>query len=214
MTHTDVRPPRPVPAQRPLTALRPHERRVTVSLPGAPPVLRAGVRHLLAGFADRVAVVPEGADCDVQLVDDAYSLGPAGPVDGSVPMVVLVRDGDAAAAHRARQRGAAVVLPASVEGPALLGALETAARNGEVPVAPPGVLEDLATALSRREREVVAGICAGLSNEEIARELYLSINSVKSYVRTAYRKMGVTRRPQAVAWGIEQGYGTGTLATG
>ena len=34
---------------------------------------------------------------------------------------------------------------------------------------------------------------------------YLSPNTVKTYVRSAYRKMGVTTRAQAVAWGIENG---------
>jgi NarL family two-component system response regulator LiaR len=33
----------------------------------------------------------------------------------------------------------------------------------------------------------------------------LSINSVKTYIRTAYAKMGVTRRSQAVLWGIQHG---------
>nr|NLD40837.1 response regulator transcription factor [Actinomycetales bacterium] len=59
--------------------------------------------------------------------------------------------------------------------------------------------------LTARESEVVALITSGLTNEEIARNCYLSINSVKTYIRSAYRKMGVVRRSQAVAWGIENG---------
>ncbi len=55
-------------------------------------------------------------------------------------------------------------------------------------------------ALTPREQDIVSRIARGLSNAEIAEQLYLSINSVKTYVRTAYRKMGVTTRPQAVAW--------------
>ena len=62
-----------------------------------------------------------------------------------------------------------------------------------------------AAGLSPRESEVVALITAGLTNDEIARSCYLSINSVKTYIRSAYRKMGVERRSQAVAWGIENG---------
>ena len=61
--------------------------------------------------------------------------------------------------------------------------------------------------LSPRETEVLQMITEGLSNDEIARRLYLSINSVKTYIRTAYRKIGVTRRPQAVLWGVQQGWG-------
>ena len=49
--------------------------------------------------------------------------------------------------------------------------------------------------------EILDLIKAGHSNQEIAAALYLSINSVKSYIRTAYRKIGVRTRSQAVLWG-------------
>ena len=41
---------------------------------------------------------------------------------------------------------------------------------------------------------------------EIAERSYLSINSVKTYIRTAYRKLGLSRRSQAVRWGLEHGF--------
>lgn len=59
--------------------------------------------------------------------------------------------------------------------------------------------------LSPREAEVISLISQGATNEEIARSCYLSINSVKSYIRSAYRKMGVERRSQAVLWGVRNG---------
>ena len=43
-------------------------------------------------------------------------------------------------------------------------------------------------------------IAQGLTNQEIADRLFISINSVKTYVRTAYRKIEVERRSQAVVW--------------
>ncbi len=60
--------------------------------------------------------------------------------------------------------------------------------------------------LTPRESEVIALITQGLSNNEIAAQGHLSINSVKSYIRSAYRKMGVTRRSQAVLWGVKNGF--------
>ncbi len=57
--------------------------------------------------------------------------------------------------------------------------------------------------LSSREAEVLALITQGYTNNDIASRSYLSINSVKSYIRTAYRKIGVERRSQAVRWGME-----------
>lgn len=59
--------------------------------------------------------------------------------------------------------------------------------------------------LSAREAEVVGLITQGATNAEIARRCFLSANSVKSYIRSAYRKMGVERRSQAVRWGMEHG---------
>jgi DNA-binding NarL/FixJ family response regulator len=59
--------------------------------------------------------------------------------------------------------------------------------------------------LTPRELEVVGLITRGLTNQEIADRAYISINSVKTYVRTAYRKIGVVRRSQAVSWGVQHG---------
>jgi len=60
--------------------------------------------------------------------------------------------------------------------------------------------------LSPREAEVLALICQGLSNDQICDRAYLSINTVKTYVRTLYRKIRVESRTQAVLWGIEHGF--------
>lgn len=54
--------------------------------------------------------------------------------------------------------------------------------------------------LTDREMEVLSLIAQGYSNKEIASALYLSINSIKTYVRTAYRRINVERRTQAVLW--------------
>jgi DNA-binding CsgD family transcriptional regulator len=54
--------------------------------------------------------------------------------------------------------------------------------------------------LSAREAEIVALAVQGLGNEEIARRLVISTNTLKSHLRRAYRKIGVTTREQAVAW--------------
>lgn len=61
--------------------------------------------------------------------------------------------------------------------------------------------------LTSRELEVLAMIARGFSNQEIADAACLSINSIKSYVRGAYSKIGVVTRSQAVAWGVRHGLG-------
>jgi DNA-binding NarL/FixJ family response regulator len=65
-----------------------------------------------------------------------------------------------------------------------------------------------AEGLSEREAEVLGLITQGLTNQEIAARLYLSVNSVKTYIRTAYRKIGATRRTQAVGWAMDHGFTT------
>ncbi len=61
--------------------------------------------------------------------------------------------------------------------------------------------------LTARERETLAHIATGKSNDEIARHMKISVNSVKSYIRSAYRKIGVQSRSQAVLWAVTHGLG-------
>jgi len=112
---------------------------------------------------------------------------------------------------RALEAGADAVLPLSataaeirtVVGKALAGKL--AEQNG--------ASADLhhrrlgaAVGLSPRELDVLREVVNGLSNREIADLFHLSINSVKTYIRSAYRKVGVTTRAQAVSWCVRHGF--------
>ncbi|MBD0312379.1 MAG: response regulator transcription factor, partial [Microcoleus sp. T3-bin5] len=60
-------------------------------------------------------------------------------------------------------------------------------------------------ALSNRECEILKFIAKGHSNQEIANELYLSLGTVKSYVRMLLNKLSVDDRVQAAAVGVRQG---------
>ncbi len=51
--------------------------------------------------------------------------------------------------------------------------------------------------LSERELEVLALLARGLSNRQIANELYLSVETVKTHARTLFRKLDVKNRTQA-----------------
>lgn len=65
--------------------------------------------------------------------------------------------------------------------------------------------------LTVRERETLGHIATGKSNDEIARQMQISLNSVKSYIRNAYRKTGVQSRSQAVLWAVSHGLGAEAL---
>lgn len=55
----------------------------------------------------------------------------------------------------------------------------------------------LVAALTGRERDVVAGLARGLSNAELARELFVSETTVKTHLASAFAKLGVDNRAQA-----------------
>ena len=85
-------------------------------------------------------------------------------------------------------------------GPAVTRRLVTdfAARGAAKPA------EDLAL-LSPRERDVLMGLARGRSNAEIADELVVATETVKSHVGEVLRKLGLRDRIQAVVWAYEHG---------
>ena len=60
--------------------------------------------------------------------------------------------------------------------------------------------------ITDRESEILALITQGKSNAEVATLTYLSPNTVKSYIRSVYRKIGADSRTQAVLWGVAHGF--------
>ncbi len=66
---------------------------------------------------------------------------------------------------------------------------------------PPDAEAGLIEPLSMRELEVLQVIAEGLSNQEVANRLYLSLHTVKVHARNIYAKLGAKNRTQAVAKG-------------
>jgi LuxR family maltose regulon positive regulatory protein len=60
-------------------------------------------------------------------------------------------------------------------------------------------IDGLYEALSPRELEILRLVCQGLSNQEIARQLVLSVGTVKFHIHNIFGKLGVRDRPQAIA---------------
>lgn len=59
--------------------------------------------------------------------------------------------------------------------------------------------------LSRRELEVLEQMAQGLSNQEIADKLFVSLNTIKTHSTQLFEKMEVKRRTQAVDMGKKLG---------
>jgi DNA-binding NarL/FixJ family response regulator len=58
--------------------------------------------------------------------------------------------------------------------------------------------------LTPREREVLRLLADGRSNEEIGRELFISAETVRGYIRKAMEKLGADTRTEAVALALRQ----------
>ncbi len=189
-------------------------------------VILAGVAHMFDQYQDRIAVVeldankPVAEDVDIALFD-AFA-----QPEADTDLETLVRNRHArrvavytwnfrsALIEAALAKGASGYLSKALPAREMVAAIE-AIHRGETVVseAPrgnrltvgldwPGRTEGL----SERESEILALITQGKSNAEIAEIVYLSINSIKSYIRSAYRKIGVTNRVEAVLWGVEHGF--------
>jgi DNA-binding NarL/FixJ family response regulator len=124
------------------------------------------------------------------------------------PVLVFTWSRSPSSVRRSLAAGARGFLSKGASSDDLASAVETVARGETMTPAkrrqagtPNGVAE-----LSTREGEVLDLICLGLSNLEIADQLFVSVNSVKTYVRQIYQKIGVARRAQAVAWGLAHGF--------
>ena len=59
--------------------------------------------------------------------------------------------------------------------------------------------------LTERERTVLARMAQAMSIEDIAADLFLSVNTIKTHQRSIYRKLSVSRRNDAVRRARELG---------
>jgi DNA-binding NarL/FixJ family response regulator len=59
--------------------------------------------------------------------------------------------------------------------------------------------------LTPRESEILSLVASGLESKEIARELFLSHDTVRTHVAHALAKLGARSRAQAVALAVRRG---------
>jgi DNA-binding NarL/FixJ family response regulator len=206
--------------------MTPEGRPVRVALVNDYELVVVGVAALLEPFRDRVEVVeidsnlPVLRDVDVILYDTFGQVQGRGVdvdslVDGSEAKVVIYSwNLHGRLVEESVEAGAAGYLSKGIEAEELVDAIERIHAGetllpecgGTATPRPESEWPGKEHGLTAREAEIIALITQGLSNQEIAERSYLSINSVKTYIRTAYRKIGVERRAQAVLWGIQHGF--------
>jgi DNA-binding NarL/FixJ family response regulator len=200
---------------------------LTVALVDDYDVVVIGVANMLEPYRDRVVVAeldtgrPVKDDVDVVLYDSF-----AQPESDQEEIAVLVENPHARRVaiytwnfhedlvRTARDLGVRGYLSKALPARDLVAALE-AVHAGEVVVSEPPRRAGSATGLdwpgrreglTDREAEILALITQGKSNAEVAALTYLSPNTVKSYIRTIYRKIDAGSRTQAVLWGVRNGF--------
>jgi DNA-binding NarL/FixJ family response regulator len=202
-------------------------RPITVALVDDYDVVLTGVAQMLSPYRDRIVVAEIDANksveepVDIALYDtfaqpetdqDEITALIANPLARRV--VVYTWSFHPDLLESAKRKGVHGYLSKTLPARELVAALE-AVHAGEMVVSPtlarsgagqgsdwPGRGEGL----TDRESEILALITQGNSNADVARLTYLSPNTVKSYIRSVYRKIDVASRTQAVLWGVAHGF--------
>ncbi len=190
------------------------------------PVVSAGINGLLVGRHGDLVVTtegPEDGEPDVVFFDvielhngDGTDLDHWISQTSSV-VIAVTRELRPDLGSEAVERGAAGAISMGASLTDFLEVIE-AAVTGRLADCRAARLADeasragLQVGLTRREADIIAMIVQGLSNRDITHATRLSINSIKGYIRSAYRKMDVRSRSQAVRWGVQNGFPLEPLA--
>ncbi|KRD40432.1 LuxR family transcriptional regulator [Oerskovia sp. Root918] len=194
------------------------------------PVVRAGLRAVVDAEGDMEVVdelataeelvrrVGAGLEADVVLLDLRFGDGRMGGAQaarevvrlGGPPVLILTTYDSDQEILAAIEAGATGYLLKDAPTDELTAAIRAAAA-GQVALGPSvqrrllGRMRAPGVSLSLRELEVLGLVSQGLSNDEVARELFLSRATVKSHLVHVYEKLGVDSRTAAVAEARRQG---------
>ncbi|WP_370250409.1 response regulator [Nocardioides sp.] len=174
---------------------------------------RSGFRVVLSDHdPDRFLVAvhhaaPDLCILDLRLAEGRSGIDVAREVRVLLPLTriaVLTSSEDGAKAAEAVRAGATGFVIKDAQPEALVERLAAVARgdlvlDGRVAQQVVAPATPAAGLLNDRERTVLKHIAAGLTNQQIAREMALSPHTVKDYVTVTMRKLGATSRAETVA---------------
>jgi DNA-binding NarL/FixJ family response regulator len=130
-----------------------------------------------------------------------------------VPVLIFSAFDDRETVLKAMRAGASGYVPKTAR-PATIAAAVRLVGSGQIYVPPVVIGEALARQargaqqpLTVRERDVARFVARGLANKEIARELGIAENTVKTHLQSIYSHLGVSSRAQAVAAIAHHGLG-------
>jgi two-component system, LuxR family, response regulator FixJ len=124
------------------------------------------------------------------------------------PVVIMTGHGDVPLAVEAMKLGAVDFLEKPFEDDRLIGMIETALKQAEPGVLSEAVVSEIQSriaSLSPRERQVMDGLIAGLSNKLIAREYDISPRTIEVYRANVMTKMQAASLSELVRLAIRGG---------
>lgn len=192
---------------------------IRVGLADKSPLIQAALRQIFSedsrfllvhvaasceGFLENVARDPIDVGvvgwiigpCDARLILDHLNAQESPP-----RIVVYTGHHSEAVPARVMAHGGAAFVSKSEQPAILLDTIEAVANGRMVfPYIDVRKIYDnpLAT-LTRRELEVLSKLAGGRTNKQIARDMEVSLNTIKFHVRNLFQKLGVNSRSQAIA---------------
>ncbi len=151
---------------------------------------------------------PDLAILDINLESDRDGIEVARYINqhNNIPFVFLTSYSDKDTLERAKQTNPYGYIVKPFNDKTLLATIEIALSNHardlnrHVPQLDTGKInQQLVTPLSDREFEVIQLLYDGKTNQQIAAELFISLNTLKKHINNAYFKLDVTSRTVAVA---------------
>ncbi|MDB5620308.1 response regulator FixJ [Tardiphaga sp.] len=125
-----------------------------------------------------------------------------------LPIIIMTGHGDIPLAVEAIKLGAKDFLEKPFEDERLIGSIRTALEHGENSARSKGVVSELASriaSLSQRERQVMDGLIAGLSNKLIARDYDISPRTIEVYRANVMTKMQARSLSELVRFAVRAG---------
>ncbi|HEX9161929.1 MAG TPA: response regulator transcription factor [Thermoanaerobaculia bacterium] len=149
-------------------------------------------------------------DADPERLATLQALLEAAP---SVPVLILTTDPDSDACHQAFQMGVRGLVLKSKTLDDLFGAIDRI-RRGDIWLEGPALQKLLRQGskpkqssetskialLTKREREIVETVACGLTNRQVAQQLFISDATVRHHLCTIFEKLGISSRGELIVY--------------
>ena len=192
---------------------------VRVGLADKNPLIQAALKHLLAEDG-RFELTFVASNCEEFLAnieanpievgvigwiigpcDGRYILDHLNAQENAPRIIVYTGDANKIVPSQVMTHGGAAFVSKSEQPTVLLDTIAAVAAGRMVfpYIDVRSIYDNPLSTLTRREMEVLADLASGRTNKQIARDLGISLNTIKFHVRNLFQKLGVNSRGQAIS---------------